>query len=161
MAPYLLALLATSTAFAADLVTVGWIENVRLGEKGIVIVAKLDTGALTSSLHAKDIRWTSRADGDWVAFDVIGVDGAHARFERKVVRVSRVKRASGGTQNRPVVLIAVCLGRYYRETEVNLTDRSGFDYEFLIGRRFLARHFAVDSSRLYTVEPTCAENGKR
>jgi len=155
------AVLATSTASAAGLVTVGWIERVKLGAEGITVEAKLDTGALTSSLHAADLRWSSRADGDWVEFDVIGADGVHARFKRKVVRISRVKRASGGVTERPVVLMGLCLGSHYRVTEVNLTDRSGFDYELLIGRRFLAHYFAVDSSRLYTVKAACADNGKR
>lgn len=139
----------------SDMATVGWIEKVRLGREGVTVVAKLDTGALTSSLHATDVKWTVRDDGDWVSFEVIGAGGSRERFERKVVRVARVKRASGGVERRPTVLMAVCLGRVFRLSEVNLTDRSGFNYEFLVGRRFLTGHFAVDSSRTYTVEPRC------
>ena len=156
-----LSLFATSHACTAAVATVGWIENVKLGEEGVVVAAKLDTGALTSSLHATEVRWTSKADGDWVTFDVIGADGVRARFERKVVRISRVKRASGGSQSRPVVLMDVCLGHVRLLTEVNLTDRSGFNYEFLIGRRYLSRQFAVDSSRTHTIDPACAESGKQ
>ena len=55
------------------------------------VVAKLDTGALTSSLHVTDVKWTVRDDGDWVSFEVIGARGSKERFERKVVRVARVK----------------------------------------------------------------------
>ena len=152
---------ALATGHAAELVTVGWIERVGLGTERVLVAAKLDTGADTSSLHAVDIRMSSRADGDWVAFDVTGHDGVTTRFERKVVRVARVRRASGGTQLRPVVLMGVCLGRVYRMTEVNLTDRSGFNYEFLVGRSFLAPNFAVDSARINTVEPDCPETRRR
>jgi hypothetical protein len=133
---------------------VGWIEPVRLGE-GVVIPAKLDTGADTSSLHASDLSWSRRPDGDWVAFDVIGQDNRKVRLERKVERVTRVKKASGGVQSRPVVLLSVCLGNTYRTTEVNLTDRAGFKLPFLIGRSFLAERFAVDSSRVETTQPAC------
>jgi hypothetical protein len=121
----------------------------------VTVVAKLDTGALTSSLHVTNVRWTARDDGDWVSFEIIGARGAVVRFERMVVRVARIKRPTGDVERRPTVLMAVCLGRVFRLSEVNLTDRSGFNYEFLVGRRFLSGHFAVDSSRTYTVEPRC------
>jgi hypothetical protein len=147
--------LAAARAPASEVVTVGWIEKVRLGPDGMTVAAKLDTGALTSSLHATNVRWTARKDGDWVSFEVKGARGEVARFERKVVRVARIKRPTGDLERRPTVLMAVCLGRVYRMSEVNLTDRSGFNYEFLVGRRFLAGHFAVDSSRTFTVAPRC------
>lgn len=144
-------------ATAAEPATVGWIERARLGMEGVVVSAKLDTGADNSSLHATDIRWASRDDGDWVTFDVTAEDGGKTRFERKVARVARVRRAGGALQKRPAILMGVCLGGVYRLTEVNLTDRSGLNYEFLIGRSFLAGHFMVDPARQNTVEPDCAK----
>lgn len=155
----LLGCIATCAALplplAADVTVVGWIERVKLGLEGLVISAKLDTGANTSSLHASEIRWYIRHDGDWVAFDLINEKEEKVRFERKVVRISRIKRFSGGVQKRPTILMGVCLGKVYRVTQVNLVDRKGFNYKFLVGRRFLAEHFAVDPARMYMVEPTC------
>lgn len=145
------------SGLAAEKQTVGWLERVTLESEGLVIAAKLDTGADTSSLHATGIRTFVRDGGDWVAFEVLGENGVKAGFERKVVRVARVRRASGGVQKRPTVVMGVCLGKVYRLTEVNLTDRSGFDYEMLLGRSFLAQHFAVDSALTYSVDPACAE----
>jgi hypothetical protein len=144
-------------AAAVEPRTVGWIERVKLGTDGIVVAAKLDTGADTSSLHAENIRWVKRADGDWVAFDVVGATGEKARFEHKVVRIARIKRDSAPAQSRPTIVLGVCLGNVYRLTEVNLTDRSRFNYEMLVGRSFLAGRFAVDSARMNTVEPACKE----
>lgn len=157
--PYRCLLLAacawSSAQSAAQPTIVGWIEPVQLGSEGLVIPAKLDTGADTSSLHASDIKWIRRNDGDWVAFDVVGKDSRKVRLERKVERVTRVKKAAGGAQDRPVVLLGVCLGNTYQVTEVNLTDRTGFKLPFLVGRSFLAERFAVDSSRTETIEPSC------
>lgn len=133
----------------------GWIERIRLGEEGIVVNAKLDTGALTSSLHAADVRWFSRDGEKWVAFDVTDEGGRIVRFERKVVRTSNVKRQGSDTQKRPTVLMEVCLGGIYGVTEVNLADRTGLKYEFLVGRRFLADRFIVDSARVNLVAPDC------
>ena len=145
----------SSAQSVAQPTIVGWIEPVTLGSEGLVVPAKLDTGADTSSLHASDITWSRRPDGDWVAFDVVGKDHRKVRLERKVERVARVKKASGGVQERPVVLLGVCLGNTYQVTEVNLTDRAGFKLPFLVGRSFLAERFAVDASRTETIEPAC------
>lgn len=144
-----------SMSAAVQPAVVGWIEPVKLGSEGLLLPAKLDTGADTSSLHVADIQWTRRTDGDWVAFDVTGKDNRTVRLERKVQRVVRVKKASGGVQERPAVLLGVCLGDTYRVTEVNLTDRTGMKLPFLVGRNFLANRFAVDSSRMDTIEPDC------
>jgi len=151
-------MLGAAATVPAETRIVGWLERVRLGEVGVVLSAKLDTGADTSSLHAPDVRWFNRDGHDWVAFDVTGDDGRTVRFEREVVRVAEIKRRGGGKAlTRPTVLMGVCLGRVYRVTEVNLADRTRFKQPFLVGRKFLEKHFAVDSARTYTVEPNCAE----
>jgi hypothetical protein len=134
---------------------VGWVEPITLESEGMPLSAKLDTGADTSSLHARDITWISRPDGDWVAFDIVGENDRSVRLERKVQRIAHVKKASGGVQSRPTVLLGVCLGGVYRMTEVNLTDRTGFKLPVLLGRSFLGGDFAVDSSRTRTIEPKC------
>jgi len=139
----------------AEPTVVGWIESVTLGSEGLVLPAKLDTGADTSSLHVSNVRWTRRESSEWVTFDVVGRDNRKVRLERKVERVARVKKAAGGVQDRPTVLLGVCLGNTYRVTEVNLTDRTGFKLPLLVGRSFLTDRFAVDSSRTDTLEPAC------
>ena len=149
------AALGAATSAGAEPRVAGWIERIRLGEEGIVVNAKLDTGALTSSLHAADVRWFKRDGEDWVAFDVTAEDGRTARFERKVVRISNVKRQGSDTQKRPTVMMEVCLGGIYGVTQVNLADRTGLKYEFLVGRRFLADRFVVDSARMNLVTPDC------
>ena len=155
------AAMGTSPAYPAQSVTVGWLERVKLGTDGLVVSAKLDTGADSSSLHADDVTWLKREDGDWVTFEVVAEDGRRARFERKVLRVARVRRHGGGVQRRPVVVLDLCLGNVLRQTEVNLTDRGGFTQVLLVGRSFLAEGFAVDSARTYTLEPACGAGGGR
>lgn len=140
---------------AAEPVVVGWVETVKLGTEGLAISAKLDTGADTSSLHADDIRWFTRDDGDWVSFEVANENGEKARFERRVVRIARIKRTRGDPQRRPTIMLGICLGAVYRLTQVNLVDRGRLNYDLLVGRRFLKDHFAVDSARTYTVKPRC------
>ncbi|HZE21601.1 MAG TPA: RimK/LysX family protein, partial [Desulfobaccales bacterium] len=60
-------------------------------------------------------------------------------------------------QKRPVIKIGVCLGRIYKETEVNLVDRTGFKYRMLIGRKFMEGAVIIDPAVKYTIEPSCSE----
>ena len=152
------AMLGAAAPVTAELRVAGWIERIALGEEGLILSAKLDTGADTSSLHAPEVHWFTRDGAHWVAFEVEGQGGRKVRFERKVVRVAQIKRRRGEPPlDRPTVLMGVCLGHVYRVTEVNLADRSRFKQPFLVGRNFLAHHFAVDPARTHTVEPDCAE----
>lgn len=136
---------------------VGWIETVAIEPGDLRLRAKLDTGARTSSLNAPDFRLFERDGVQWVAFTVTNRDGREITLERKVVRSARIKRIQGPSQVRPVVMLTLCIGNIYGETEVNLVNRAGFNYEMLIGRRFLARRFAVDPARALTVEPDCPD----
>lgn len=152
------AMLGAAAPVTAEPRVAGWIERIALGEERLILSAKLDTGADTSSLHAPDVHWFSRDGAHWVAFEVEGEDGRKVRFERKVIRIAQIKRRGAAqTLDRPTVLMGVCLGHVYLVTEVNLADRSRFKQPFLVGRNFLAHHFAVDSARTHMVEPDCAE----
>ena len=51
--------------------------------------------------------------------------------------------------------MAICLGSHYMETDVNLVDRSNFDYQMLIGRNFLAGNVLIDPASTYVAEPAC------
>lgn len=143
---------------AAELAVAGWIERVRLGGEGIVVQAKLDTGADVSSLHAAHVRRFQRDGAEWVGFDVTGEDGRVVHFEQPLVRSARVRSATGGRQQRPVVRIEVCLGGVSGLTEVNLVDRSAMSERLLVGRSFLNGRFLVDSARTHALEPDCRGN---
>jgi len=138
---------------------VGWIENALIEPGGLLIRAKLDTGARTSSLNAPDYKMFDRDGEPWVRFTVINREGKSIEYERKVVRSARIKRIQGPSQVRPVVLLTVCIGNVRGETEVNLVNRQGFNYQMLIGRRFLARRLAIDPARTLTSNPDCGEAG--
>ncbi len=144
-----------NAAFADQ--TVGWVEKVRVYPGDITIKAKIDTGAKTSSLHCTCITPIERDGEDWVGFTVENYDGEKIRLERRVHRMATIKRHFGESQQRMVVLLGICLGDTYRETEVNLIDRSGLNYQMLIGRRYLANGFIVNPSLTFSVKPDCGE----
>ncbi|MBI2223497.1 MAG: ATP-dependent zinc protease [Betaproteobacteria bacterium] len=157
-------LLLLSTTSAADvprpraLPIAGWLERARLAPGNVVLEAKLDSGARTSSLHAMNLQQFKRDGKDWVAFDVSGAYGRSVRIERPLVRVARIKSALGADEGRPTVTLGICIGRVYRVTEVNLVDRSSLATPLLVGRRFLKGRLLVDLNRRYLLEPACTRS---
>lgn len=152
-----LSLCTQGAALGKEKETVGWIERVKLYPGGITVRAKLDTGAKTSSLHCDCITPYERDGEKWVRFGVTNFRGKTMWFERKVERTVTIKRHLGESQERMVIRLGVCLKNTYRETEVNLTDRSGFNYQMLIGRRFLKDEFIVDPGEIATTKPDCRD----
>lgn len=140
-------------------------EHVYIADINMHMSAKLDTGAKTASLSARDIEHFKRDGKAWVRF-YLALDEAHDRaFELPITRISRIKRRSGDYDPeedksytpRPVVSMSVCMGRTLRTIEVNLTDRSTFQYPFLLGSSALKKFAAlVDPSLKYSVgQPQC------
>lgn len=121
---------------------VGVNEKILLTDLDLTLPAKLDTGAVTSSLSAQNIETFQREGEEWVRFE-LAIEGEHdgRQLEKAVVRTVQIRRraedvAEGegdATASRPVVEMELCLGEESRVVEVNLTDRSAFNYPLLIG----------------------------
>jgi hypothetical protein len=137
----------------------GWVEEGLLLPERAALKIKLDTGALTSSMDAKDLERFEKDGEHWVRFNVEAKDSKSAKtvsipFERRVERNVKV-RGAGGEERRPVVKLKMCIGdRIYNE-EFSLKNRGKMIYPVLIGRRTLEHLGAVDVSRTFTVEPKC------
>jgi hypothetical protein len=134
---------------------VGFTETVRLYPGDIAIRAKIDTGARTSSLHADDIISFERDGRLWVRFHVTNRDNRTQTFERPVVRQVKIKSLTGPALSRPVVMLGICIGDVFRVTEVNLSNRHGFNFQLLVGRRFMRQALVVDPGRQFTRQPRC------
>lgn len=137
---------------------VGWLEKARISPGNLLVRAKLDTGAKTCSLGVHSLAEFTRHGEQWVRFDVKNKYGDKITLEKKVQRLVRIKRHGVELQNRPVILLGICLGYLYKEIEVNLVDRTDFNYPMLIGRSFMAGNFIVDPSAKFTSPPTCTES---
>ena len=149
-------LLYLSSVLASDKLTkAGWIEKVHIYPGDLVMNAKLDTGAKTSSIHAEDVTRFEREGKPWVRFTVIDEHGKSKVLEREVHRIVKIKRHKREPAERPVIFLGICLGDTYRKTEVNLADRSNYEYELLIGRRFMDEHFAIDPSSKFLLHTNC------
>ena len=150
---------------AAEPTLYGRYEYIKLPEIGETLQAKMDTGALTASLSAKNIETFTRDGEPWVRFQLATKGASDKVYEHKVARISKIKsradedddKEEPASAKRPVVDLEMCLGNVKRTVEVNLTDRSSFNYPLLIGAKAL-REFgaAVNPARRYTADkPGC------
>ncbi len=136
-------------------VIMGWNEPVMVFPGQIVFRARLDTGARISSIHTTKVREFRRKKARWVEFTIDNGRGASVDLELPVKRYVRIREHGGLYQRRPVVKMGLCLGTLYKETEVNLVDRSGFIYPMLVGRAFMKGDVLVDPAVTKTQEPQC------
>ena len=136
--------------------TAGWIETVGFPDYGIVMDAKLDTGADSSSLGVTGLDRFKRQGKIWYRFTITGADGKTAAVEQQTNRTARVMRAEVEDTRRPIVRLKICVAGQEAVTDVTLTDRSDRRTPLLIGRRFLEGRILVDSGRTHLFPKPCA-----
>ncbi|WP_324730565.1 retropepsin-like aspartic peptidase RloA3 [Pseudomonas paeninsulae] len=154
--------LCAAPAFAESQQVLGWVEEGVILPENVAVKFKLDTGALTSSMHAEDVERFKKDGDDWVRFNIELEDidtnkQVNSQLERKVERAIKV-RGAGGAERRPVVLMKVCLGDRVYEEQFSLNDRDRMNYPVLVGRRTLEKVGLVDSNKTFTVEPDCSKS---
>lgn len=134
---------------------VGRVEKARIYPGGLLLRAKLDTGSKDPSLNARRMAKFKKNGQDWVRFEVTNHLGETTTIERRVVRYAKMKQHGNRIRERPVIRLGICLGNTYKEAEVNLADREGFNYPLLIGRSFMRGRIIVDPDLKYTTNPMC------
>lgn len=140
---------------ADDKQVIGWIERVSITSEDLLMDAKVDTGADFSSIHAEAIRVFTSDSTRWVEFTLHDREGKGHTLRRPLQRLARVKKKTQGYQERPVVVLEVCVGDARHPAQVNLAQRGHFKYPLLLGRHFLQSRFLVDPGAKYLLEPDC------
>lgn len=158
------AMLSTSTVLAEEDQVFGWVENATLKPWGITVKAKLDSGALTSSLDARDIELFEQDDEEWVRFRLKLEDQESGEvfsdeIERPLYREQTV-RGAGGSDERPVVLMELCMGDTIYEEQFSLRDREEMLYPLLLGRRTISHLGLLDVRNTFLQEPGCDEDSE-
>jgi hypothetical protein len=131
---------------------VGATEFVHVEEAGLDFLARVDTGARTSSLHAVDVEIEDPAPrvednvGHAIRFRVVNERGESALISSVIVDVVGVRQALG-TELRYAVPLHLTWRGIRRELRVNLRDRSAIDHKLLVGRDWIGRGFLVDVER--------------
>ncbi|WP_227714792.1 ATP-dependent zinc protease [Marinobacter sp. DY40_1A1] len=148
-------------------VIVGEVENFYLAGPGLIYKARIDSGAETSSIDARNITRFERDGSNWVRFDV-PVPGTKdfVTLEKEISRRVKVIQASAdGAERRVVVELQFSIGDHQQVAEFTLSDRSNLTYQALIGRNVLRDVMLIDVGKEYVTElpdsiRTDNDNGK-
>jgi hypothetical protein len=133
----------------------GWREFIHINGVEEKLKAKLDTGALTSSIHAEEKELFERDGKKWVRFIVTdpGVKKpVRSRIEAPLVRIARIKEPGGESEAREVVRLGFRIGERKMRGEFTLNNRSNMLAPVLIGRSQIKDLGMVDPSRTHLAE---------
>jgi len=122
---------------------------VHVDELDLNYLARVDTGATTTSLHATNLV-IDDATGDHlenigkkIHFRTIATDGESRWMEAEIAKVQTVLSAQG-REKRYMVWLTLTANGVSKRILVNLRDRSRLRYKLLMGRDWLAQDFLVD-----------------
>ena len=134
-------------------IILGWREWAALPALGINrLKVKIDTGARTSALFARDIEAFERDGQHWVRFVVYPRQGTHRgakTCEAPVLDIRNVRSSSGHVHKRAVIETEIVIGARRWLIEVTLAKRKHMKFRMLLGRQALAGHCLADSGGSY------------
>lgn len=122
---------------------------VHIEELELNYLARIDTGATSTSLHATDFMIIDGTDdyrdnvGKTINFLTISTDGEYKRMEAEIAKVQNVL-SSQGREKRYMVWLTMTANGISKRILANLRDRSSMQYKLLMGRDWLAKDFLVD-----------------
>lgn len=127
--------MGVSLAQAQTQTVIGWLETVEVSTESekLSVLAKIDSGADNSSLHATDIEVFTKLNQNWVTFKTVN----NLVLEAPLIRYAHIKTKNQGLQKRPAVRLQLCLNGVKRAVEVNLVNRQHFKLPLLVGRSAL------------------------
>lgn len=133
-----------------DKIVVGEKERVKIEETDQALIAKVDTGATTSSINAIDIKDFEKDGKDMVSFKIKVRDDVSDLITLPVKRWVHIKQSSSTeTSRRPIVELNIQLGDETYTTPFNLVNRDHMINAMLLGRSFLDATALVDVDQKY------------
>lgn len=148
-------LLSITNANANKFTVVGYLEKATILPENLVVYAKMDTGSDSTSIHATDLKRYKRNGENWIRFTV-DVDGRLTVFHRRIIRHIRIRRAETQDVRRPVVYLRICIAGRSVVAATNLSDRTGFYSQMLVGRPYMkSGKMLVDPASVHVGNPKC------
>lgn len=135
-------------------VIVGELEQFYLLDPGVIFEARIDSGAETSSMDARNITRFERDGQNWVRFDVPNPNGDDMiTLEREISRRVRIIQSSTDEKERRVVVdLQFMIGNHRQQAEFTLTDRGHLSQRVLVGRNILRDVMLIDVGREFATE---------
>jgi hypothetical protein len=135
-------------------VVVGEVEKFYLVGADLTYDARIDSGAETSSLDARNITRFERDGSNWVRFDVPkpGSDDLVTIESEISRRVKIIQSTIDEAERRVVVQLQFMIGDHRQEAEFTLTDRGHLSHRVLVGRNILRDVMLIDVGKEFATE---------
>lgn len=130
-----------------DKIMVGWREWVALPALGLLLKAKVDSGARTSALHAFELEQFRQGGRNMVRFSIHPIQNNtdEVRFCEAELIDERMVMDSGGRQElRPVIRTDIELAGQRWPIELTLTSRDNMKFRMLLGRTAMHGRITID-----------------
>lgn len=141
-----------NTAQPAKIITVrpnnviGAVERIYFPPMKSPFLARIDTGATTSSIDAENVKRFERDGQRWVSFTLVNRETKEKMdFEKPLSRRVKIKRTVE-EEHRVTVNMDVKMGKETFVAEFTLNERHDFEFQGLVGRNILSGRAIVDVS---------------
>ena len=117
------------------------------GLKIPLIKGKIDTGALTSAIHAFNIKPIKKNKVKYVSFDVYPLQANTdiiVHCQSRVIDERYIMSSNGHQEKRYIIQTALRLGTKKWLIEVSLSNRDPLKYRLLLGRQALRKKVLID-----------------
>lgn len=135
----------------SGMVILGALEKIYIDAVKSYFIARVDTGATTSSINAIDMQEFERDGKKWIKFHVSDEETPikdQKWVEAPIVRHVKIRQSSvNELERRPVIELWVKIGSVHEKAQFTLSDRTQMDYPILLGREFIQDVAFVDVSR--------------
>ena len=140
-----------SSQTAEGIVTLGSLETIYIDAINSVFIARVDTGATTSSINAIDMQEFERNGKKWIKFHVSDDETLvedQKWVEAPIIRHVKIRQASSSVlERRAVIELWIKMGRIHEKAQFTLADRTLMDHPILLGREFIQDVAIVDVGR--------------
>lgn len=151
----------SAAAAGSGKLLLGWLENIRIYPGGMIMKAKLDSGARSNALHAENIKVFERDNVAMVSFTILkdhdDLASESIPLELPIEKQVNIKlRYTPERDERPVVKLDICIAGTRHTSLFSLAERTDFNYPVLLGREFMQEFILIDPSESFTHRTGCS-----
>lgn len=111
------------------------------------ILARIDSGAKTSSIQATDIKLIKKNNERWVRFAVCPLQentNLKVICRAKLIGKRSIKGSFGISEERLIIKTAVTIGEDTFEIELSLANRNTMEFRMLLGREAMLNRYLIN-----------------
>lgn len=111
------------------------------------ILARIDSGAKTSSIQATEVELIKKNNEDWVHFVVYPLrknSSTKVSCSAKIIDKRSIKGSFGISEERLIIKVPVTIGEDTFDIELSLANRNTMEYKMLLGREAMANRYLIN-----------------